>query len=66
MLIIDEAGKQQAVKMLAEYVLKRYFNESADILATAVTNLLELPMVELTVLVEEMPQLSADELRARL
>ncbi|MEG3882131.1 hypothetical protein QT972_32740 [Microcoleus sp. herbarium7] len=66
MLTVDESGREQAVKLLAEYVLKRYFNESADILDTAVSNLLELPMVELTVLVEELPQLSADELRARL
>ncbi|XZN95270.1 MAG: flagellar assembly protein H [Microcoleus sp.] len=66
MLTVDESGQQEAVKLLAEYVLRRYFNESADILATAVSNLLELPVVELTVLVEELPQLSADELRARL
>jgi flagellar biosynthesis/type III secretory pathway protein FliH len=66
MLTVDESGQQQAVKLLAEYVLRSYLNESADILATAVSNLLELPVTELTVLVEEMPQLSADELRARL
>ena len=66
MLTVDELGQQQAVKLLAEYVLRRYLNESADILATAVSNLLELSVVELTVLVEELPQLSADELRARL
>ncbi|MEZ2240843.1 flagellar assembly protein H [Microcoleus sp.] len=66
MLSVDEAGQEQAVKLLAEYVLRRYLNESADILATAVSNLLELSVTELTVLVEEMPQLSADELRARL
>ncbi|WP_373537139.1 flagellar assembly protein H [Microcoleus sp.] len=66
MLTVDESGQQQAVKLLAEYVLRSYLNESADIVATAVSNLLELPMVELTVLVEEMPQLSADELRAIL
>ena len=66
MLSVDESGQEQAVKLLAEYVLKRYLNESADILATAVRNLVELSVTELTVLVEEMPQLSADELRARL
>jgi flagellar biosynthesis/type III secretory pathway protein FliH len=66
MLTVDEAGKQQAVRLLAEYVLRRYFNESADLLDTAVSNLLELPVVELTVLVEEIPQLSVDELRERL
>ncbi|MEG4918227.1 flagellar assembly protein H [Microcoleus sp. B7-D4] len=66
MLAVDEAGKQQAVKLLAEYVLRMYFDESVDILAIAVSNLLELPVVELGVLVEELPQLSADELRARL
>ncbi|NJS13135.1 MAG: hypothetical protein HC789_23560 [Microcoleus sp. CSU_2_2] len=46
--------------------MRRYFNESADRLDTAVSNLLELPAIELTVLVEELPQLSVDELRARL
>ncbi len=66
MLTVDGSGQQQAVKLLAEYVLRRYLNESPDILATAVSNLLELSVTELTVLVEEMPQLSADELRARL
>jgi hypothetical protein len=41
-------------------------NELGDILSTALTNLLALPVTELTLLVEQLPQLSADELRERL
>jgi hypothetical protein len=37
-----------------------------DILPQAVANLLALPSAELTLFVEQLPQLSADELRERL
>jgi hypothetical protein len=37
-----------------------------DILPTAVTNLLALPVAELTLFVEQLPQLSGEELRERL
>lgn len=66
MLTVDEAGRQQAVRLLAENVLKMRQNELGDILPTALTNLLALPVDELTLFVEQLPQLSADELRARL
>jgi hypothetical protein len=66
MLTVDEAGRQQAVRLLAENVLKMRQSELGDILPTALTNLLKLPVDELTLFVEQLPQLSADELRARL
>ena len=66
MLTVDEAGRQQAVRLLAENVLKMRQSELGDLLPTALTNLLALPVDELTLFVEQLPQLSADELRARL
>jgi hypothetical protein len=66
MLTVDEAGRQQAVRLLAENVLKIRQSELGDLLPTALTNLLALSVDELTLFVEQLPQLSADELRARL
>ena len=66
MLTVDEEGREQAVRLLAENVLRMYQNELGDILPTALTNLLALPVAELTLLVEQLPQLSADGLRERL
>ena len=66
MLTVDEAGRQQAVRLLAENVLRTRQNELGDILHTAVSNLLAMPVEQLTLFVEQLPQLSADELRARL
>ncbi len=66
MLTVDEAGRQQAVRLLAENVLKMRQSELGDILPTALTNLLALSVDELTLFVEQLPQLSADELRVRL
>ncbi|MEG4865629.1 MULTISPECIES: flagellar assembly protein H [unclassified Microcoleus] len=66
MLTVDEAGRQQAVKLLAENVLRMRQNELEDILPAALTNLLAMPVEQLTLFVEQLPQLSADEVRARL
>ncbi|MEG3977768.1 flagellar assembly protein H [Microcoleus sp. herbarium8] len=66
MLTVDEAGRQQAVRLLAENVLKMRQNELGDILPAALTNLLAMPVDELTLFIEQLPQLSADEVRARL
>ncbi|XZN96241.1 MAG: flagellar assembly protein H [Microcoleus sp.] len=66
MLTVDEAGRQQAVRLLAENVLKMRQSELGDLLPTALTNLLALSVDELTLFVEQLPRLSADELRARL
>ncbi|PSB39821.1 flagellar assembly protein H [filamentous cyanobacterium Phorm 46] len=66
MLTVDEAGREQAVRLLAENVLRTRQNELEDILPTALTNLLAMPVDELTLFVEQLPQLSADEVRARL
>ena len=66
MLTVDEPGKQQAVRLLAENVLRIRQNELGNILPAALTNLLAMPVEQLTLFVEQLPQLSADELRARL
>ena len=66
MLTVDETGREAAVKLLAESVLQIRSPELGDILPTAVTNLLALPVAELTLFVEQLPQLSPDELRERL
>ncbi|MEG4110599.1 MULTISPECIES: flagellar assembly protein H [unclassified Microcoleus] len=66
MLTVDEAGREAAVKLLAESVLQMRSPELGDLLPTAVTNLLALPVTELALFVEQLPQLSAEELRDRL
>jgi hypothetical protein len=66
MLTVDETGREAAVKLLAESVLQMRSPELGDILPAAVTNLLVLPVAELTLFVEQLPQLSAEELRERL
>jgi len=66
MLAVDAAGRQEAVKLLAENVLAVRLKEFSESLPALVTNLLALPAAELTLLLEQLPQLSADELIARL
>jgi len=66
MLTVDESGREQAVKLLAESVLKMSVTNLEEILPQAVTNLLALPIAELTLFVEQLPQLSDAELRERL
>jgi hypothetical protein len=66
MVTVDDAGPESAVKLLAESVLQVRSPELGDLLPTAVTNLLALPIAEMTLCVEQLPQLSADELRQRL
>ena len=66
MLTVDETGREAAVKLLAESVLQMRSPELGDILPAAVTNLLALPVAELTLFVEQLPQLSAEGLRERL
>ncbi|MEP6517608.1 flagellar assembly protein H [Microcoleus vaginatus] len=66
MLTVDAAGRQEAVRLLAENVLAVRLNESGESLPALVTNLLALPVEELTLLLEQLPQLSADDLRTRL
>jgi hypothetical protein len=66
MLTADETGREAAVKLLAESVLQMRSPELGDILPAAVTNLLALPVAELTLFVEQLPQLSAEGLRERL
>jgi hypothetical protein len=66
MLTVDETGREAAVKLLAESVLQMRSPELGDILPTVVTNLLALPVAELTLFVEQLPQLSPEGLRERL
>ena len=66
MLTVNDAGREQAVKLLAESVLKMSVTNLEEILSQAVTNLLSLPVAELTSFVEQLPQLSDAELRERL
>ena len=66
MLTVNDAGREQAVKLLAESVLKMSVTNLEEILPQAVTNLLALPIAELTLFVEQLPQLSDAELRERL
>ncbi|MEG4144370.1 flagellar assembly protein H [Microcoleus sp. Pol12B5] len=66
MLTVDESGRESAVKLLAESVLQIRSPELGDLLPAAVTNLFALPLAELTLFVEQLPQLSAEELRDRL
>src|SRR4028119_1794135 len=66
MLTVDETGREAAVKLLAESVLQMRSPELGYILPAAVTNLLALPVAELTLFVEQLPQLSAEGLRERL
>lgn len=66
MVTVDDAGPESAVKLLAESVLQVRSPELGDLLPTAVTNLLALPIAEMTLCVEQLSQLSADELRQRL
>lgn len=66
MLTVDESGREQAVKLLAESVLKMFVTNLQDILPQAVTNLLALSIAELTLFVEQLPHLSDAELTERL
>ncbi|MFB8796769.1 MAG: hypothetical protein U7126_21690 [Microcoleus sp.] len=66
MLNVDEAGREQAVKLLAESVWKMSVTNLEDLRPLAMTNLLALPVAELTLFVEQLPHLSDAELRERL
>lgn len=66
MLTVDETGREAAVKLLAESVLQMRSPELGDLLPAAVTNLLALPVAELRLFVEQLPQLSGEGLRERL
>lgn len=66
MLTVDQSGREQAVKLLAESVLKMFVTNLQDILPQAVTNLLALSLAELTLFVEQLPHLSDAELTERL
>ena len=73
-LTVDEQGMQQARQLLAENVVRMRFGEIGDTadatlrdrLRVMMQNLLALPPEELTLLLQQLPQLSNEELLARL
>lgn len=65
-LTVDEQGMQQARQLLAENVLRMRFGELGERLTDQVSNLLALSGEELALLLEQLPQLSDEELLARL
>ncbi|MGL5059867.1 MAG: flagellar assembly protein H [Microcoleus sp.] len=66
MLSVDETGRQQALKLLAENILRMRSPEWGDLLPSVVTNLLELPDEQFRLFLEQLPQLSIEELMALL
>ena len=62
MLTVDAGGRQQAMRLLAENVFRVRGYELEDRLQAVVTNLVELPVEEVRLLLERLSQLSADEL----
>ncbi len=62
----DETGKPQALRLLAENVLKFYLGEFDDSLANLISILLERSPEDLSLLLPQLPQLSIEELRAWL
>lgn len=66
MLVVDESGRQQAIILLAENVLKTRCGELGDLQSDTIAKLLALPVAELTLILEQLSQLSVDELTARL
>ena len=63
---LDEQGMQQARQLLAENVLRMRFGELGESFPNLVQNLLALSVEELTLFLQQLPQLSDDELLARL
>jgi hypothetical protein len=62
----DEEGIEQARRLLAENVLRMRFSQLDERIPALVTNLLSLSPEELALLWQQLPQLSDDELLARL
>jgi len=61
MLSVDDIGRHEATRLLAENVVRMRWNEGGEFLSTVVTNLLELPAEELILLLEQWPLLSREE-----
>jgi hypothetical protein len=62
----DEEGIEQARRLLAENVLRMRFSQLDERIPDLATNLLSLSSEELALLLQQLPQLSDDELLARL
>lgn len=65
-LAVDEEGMEQARRLLAENVLRMRFSQLDDRIPDLATNLLALSSEELALLLQQLPQLSDEELLARL
>ncbi|HBE32772.1 MAG TPA: flagellar assembly protein H, partial [Cyanobacteria bacterium UBA11368] len=65
-LAVDEEGMEQAKRVLAENVLRMRFSQLDERIPDLATNLLALSSEELALLLQQLPQLSDEELLARL
>lgn len=65
-LAVDEQGIEQARRLLAENVLTMRFSQLDERIPNLATNLLALSPEELALLLQQLPQLSDEELLARL
>jgi hypothetical protein len=65
-LAVDEEGIEQARRLLAENVLRMRFSQLDERIPALATNLLALSPEELALLLQQLPQLSDEELLARL
>ncbi|HBR73758.1 MAG TPA: flagellar assembly protein H, partial [Cyanobacteria bacterium UBA11159] len=66
MVSVDESGVKKAKELLAESVLKMYFEQLEEHLTNILPKFLALSLEELRLLVSQLPQLSLDQLLVRL
>ncbi len=64
-LSVDENGRQQAKELLAQFVLKTRFGQLETSLTNLIPNLIALSPADLTLLLEQLPELSEAELLAK-
>ncbi|HBY77609.1 MAG TPA: flagellar assembly protein H, partial [Cyanobacteria bacterium UBA11148] len=65
-LPVDENGVRLAQELLAEHVLRMYFESGDERLTNLVPSLLGLSVDDLEVLLSQLPELSVEELLGRL
>lgn len=63
---VDDNGCQQARELLATSLLRMHFGQLEDLFPRLIPNLLALSPEELSILLSQLPQLSTEELLARL
>ena len=64
-LSVDDNGRQQAKELLAQFVLKTRFGQLETSLTNLIPNLIALSPADLTLLLEQLPELSEAELLAK-